>query len=297
MLHDAPCQGESNVASVHGRNGPARAAGALGSSLPGAHAPSSTTRAVGPEPAARLGQGYRGTSQLQEAQGRCSHDPTTLARCADSATFAGHAAHAQVAKAPGEQLLLAEDRGRTPCREAEDDGNALSQGRDDPGCQSIIAGVAQYNPFDGERRPTGGRATHKRPDGGITWVTRRNGVLLRSQRLATGSGCPNYAGRHVAIHQLRAELALQRSRHFSSRGSHDAGFVEKGYSEHSRQHASTDHPPGLSVSIGFSRLHRRSEVAGNDPAFPKRKDLFHWPSAWIPVSLVQLFAVACSSLK
>ena len=63
-------------------------------------------------------------------------------------------------------------------------------------------------------------------------------------------GCPDStAWWHLAIHQLRAELALQRGDNGAGGSCHDAGLVQKGHPQHPRQHPPADHTSGLSSKL------------------------------------------------
>mmetsp|Transcript_123672 Transcript_123672/g.385086 ORF Transcript_123672/g.385086 Transcript_123672/m.385086 type:complete len:325 (-) Transcript_123672:37-1011(-) len=260
MLHHGACQGQPHAPPLHGRNGPPDSAGKTRPHIPGAHASCTAKGAVGHQPAAGLDQGHRRPALLQEAEGRGHADPAPLARRAAAPPAPGHVAHAQVAPPPGQQLLLADDRGREGCGEAEGLCHARSEGRDAARGERLAARAQGHDHRHGRRGPPGGRGQDSADIGrrrGFSSNTCNdpdsNGFVGPNDWCIDGS-VPDEAGEPQPLHYVRPEPLPEqlRRRHLrpSGRRPQGGGPVPEGRARPAQHDAAADHPLGRQAHVG-----------------------------------------------
>mmetsp|Transcript_118848 Transcript_118848/g.343724 ORF Transcript_118848/g.343724 Transcript_118848/m.343724 type:complete len:304 (-) Transcript_118848:96-1007(-) len=274
VFHDGPPQGQSHVALVHGLDGPLGPLGKVGPGVPRAHAPSSTSSSMGPQPIAGLGEGVRRPEVLQEAPGRGHDDPAPVEGRADEAEALGHVALAQVAQEAGQLVLHPEVAGRPEGHQAEVRSHARREGRRRPCGQRLLARAQGDGAADRHGRSHGGHRADQRDLGGA-WRRSRPAQdvpdnVAQRRRLPAGvaRGCEDNAAvaqRSFGLHDRRQHLALWRHHHRAHRRrrrSHSGHrrprrrLVDEGPPATEGRYVAADHGPQQMMDEGRSGARR-----------------------------------------
>mmetsp|Transcript_16583 Transcript_16583/g.35732 ORF Transcript_16583/g.35732 Transcript_16583/m.35732 type:complete len:218 (+) Transcript_16583:827-1480(+) len=179
VLHHGAPQGQPHAPPLHGFDGPPSAPREVRPRLPGAHAPREAPSALGPQPASRLGEGYRSSTKLPQAS-RCGHDdPAPLARRAYPKAFVGNAPLAQVAPPTGQLVLPSQDHRGPPKGQAGVRGHARHEGCHTARDERVAEGAQRDHLVLRGHRPLGGCCQDSGKDGGSCRIgTSRSSIRL-----------------------------------------------------------------------------------------------------------------------